>query len=152
MVFEQGLELSVLLGVGLVLGGLLAQPIDLSPVLVALRLRVDEAGKVAVEIAERPRDALRGDLERVQDGRAGALHLVETTARGLSEVDRHKGDREHDKHPCHDSPLEGAARARGVRGGPGTRSGRTQDRQPCGAVPWHERASLGKSSAGRAEP
>src|SRR5204862_1878038 len=53
---------------------LLAQLVHLGLELLVLTLDVDEAGEVAVDVAERPGDALSGDLERPQDGRAGGLH------------------------------------------------------------------------------
>ena len=47
-----------------------------------------EPADVAVDVAERPRDALGGDLERPQHGRAGALHAVERARVGDAEGDR----------------------------------------------------------------
>ena len=94
---------------------------DLVAELVVLRLRMDEPAEVAVEVAERACDTFGGDLEGVEDGRAGALDLVQAAAGRLAEVDRHQDDRERDEHSRYDSPLEGVACAGGVRSGPGAR-------------------------------
>ena len=107
--------------------------------LLVLGLRVDEAAEVAVGVLERLRDALGGDLERPQDGRAGALDAVQRAAARLAEVDRDQHERDDDEHADDDAAPDQGRRAGGVRGRCERCDVPTQDRQPAVRLRARER-------------
>src|SRR5262249_23103587 len=113
---EQLLQRRVLLARRLALDELLAQLVDLAAQLLVLRLRVREARDPAGEVAERLRDAVRGDLERPQHGGGGALRVVPPTVARLAEVDRQQDER--DQHEAdHDEASPGGLSLAGTAGG-----------------------------------
>ena len=128
---QQPPELGVLAHGRLVLDRLLAETLVLPAELLVLRLRIEHVARPAVQVFERLRDALGRNLERVEDGGAGALDVVERPARGLAEV--HAQERERDDDEAHDDRAanEGLARLRRRRcGGHGPPSGRYEGPDP----------------------
>ena len=66
------------------LGGLdrlLGQIFDLLAELLVLALRVEDVGRPAVDVLERTRDTVGGDLERPEGARPGALGVVQPAVR-----------------------------------------------------------------------
>ena len=128
---EQPPELGVLTHGRLVLDRLLAQTLVLPAELLVLRLRIEHVTRPAVEVLERLRDPLGRDLERMDDGGAGALDVMERPARGFAEV--HAQQRERGDDEAHDDRAanEGLARLRRRRcGGHGPPSGRYEGPDP----------------------
>jgi hypothetical protein len=102
-----GLQLGDVLQRGFGLDVLVPQLLHLLLQAAVLGLGVHEPGEIAVDVAERPRDALGGDLERVEDGRARALRAVEGAATRLAERHRDEHEREQHEHPQQDPPPKG---------------------------------------------
>src|SRR4051812_44943120 len=100
---------------------------------------MDESCEVAVDVAERPRDALGRNLERAQDGRAGGLNAVQRPGRRLAEGDGDQDQREHDQTRHHSPPPKGRAVTGRERLRSRSRNGRAQDRADT-AVASHETA------------
>ena len=136
-VLEQALEDDVLLQGRLVLDHLLLEQLVLGAQLLVLGARVEEVLRPAIRVAERPRDPLDGDLERLQRARDGALRVVQRPVGALAERDGDQREREQDEQPQHDPAPEGTGAAGGKRTRGGTPDGEAQHRRSCGAVAWH---------------
>ena len=128
---EQPSELRVLAHGRLVLDRLLAQTLVLPAELLVLRLRIEHVTGPAVQVLERLRDALGPDLERMDDGCACALDVVQRPARGLAEVHAQQCERGDDEAHDDRAANEGIARLRRRRcGGHGPPSGRYERADP----------------------
>ena len=130
---------------------LLTKIVDLSLQPRVLPLHVHEAGEVAVDIAERPCDALGRNLERSQDRRACGLHSVQRPGGRLPEGNRDQDEREQTEARYHGPAPEGGAVARRERLGSRSRYGRAQDRADA-AVARHEASRLARLGAARRWP
>src|SRR5207245_8305991 len=107
--------------------------VELGAEVLVLVLRRDEPAEVSVDVPERPRDPLRGDLERAEDGRPDVLRSVEGTVIRLAHRDGDQRQRGEDERSEHGPAPEDIAATGGIRrgGGPLDRAG--QDRRAWGA-------------------
>ena len=133
----------------LVRDGLCADLLVPPYLLFELGLGTREAREVVVAVPERLRDAGRGDLERAQRGRAGALDAVQRSGSGRAERDRDQRQRHEDEHD-HDCPTdERAASLRGVRRRLGALNRRSEHRRARTATTGCHRNRLPRLSADR---
>ena len=87
---------------------LLTPLLDVLAQLLVLVLRVEDVRRPVVSVLERARDAIRGDLERAQDGRARALEAVQAAVRRLPEIDRDHHQRDEHEQADDEPPAPGA--------------------------------------------
>ena len=141
LVRELLLQRRVLRRGGLVLQRLRAPRAHLAAQLLVLRLRRRQPVEVPVDVAERPRDALGGDLERTQRRGSRTLDVMERAGRRRAERDGQQRERHDDEDDEHEPPDQRATPPWGA-----TRLGaldrRAQHRHARGAVRGCHRARL----------